>query len=131
MIKIEQLTEGTKATIERTGAGKVNLYPNMLLTRSEFDTLCFTLGSITYSVDELEVTTITKDTSETVNKQNLASVATTGDVLTTSTGGTSDSATSINTSVPNTTASDSVVPAEEVIEAPTKVTTRKVGKTVK
>ena len=66
MIKIEQLTEGTKATIERTGAGKVNLYPNMLLTRSEFDTLSYTVGSITYSIDELEVVTITKDTSESI-----------------------------------------------------------------
>lgn len=58
MIKIEQLTEGTKATIERTGAGTVGVYPGMLLSRGEFDTLKVTSGVVTYSIDELEVKTV-------------------------------------------------------------------------
>lgn len=63
MIKIEKISPNIRATIERQGAGKVNLYQGMLLSRTEFDTLKFDIGSITYSIDELEVVTITKDTS--------------------------------------------------------------------
>ena len=63
MIKIEKISPNIRATIERSGAGKVTVYVGMLLSKAEFETLKFDIGSITYSIDELEVVTITKDTS--------------------------------------------------------------------
>ena len=61
MIKIEKLSTNTKATIERNGAGRINLYLGMILNNTEFATLELVEGSVIYSIDELEVKTITKE----------------------------------------------------------------------
>jgi len=126
MIKIEKLSTGIRATIERQGAGKVSLYHGMLLSRTEFDTLKFDTGSITYSIDELEVVTITKDTSNEPVIENPAIPNTTNTVPDVAVVG--NSSTNTDSASPITTPS-SVSPAvKTTVKKPVKATA---GKTVK
>ena len=54
MIKIEKLNGGCKPTYMRNNKRQV-LMLHQLISMSEFHTIEFDVGSITYSVDELEV----------------------------------------------------------------------------
>lgn len=56
MVKVEALLNGCKATIIRHG-NSMPVYLGMLMTREELETLKVLSGSITYSVDEIEVIT--------------------------------------------------------------------------
>ena len=50
MIKIEQMTEGCKATIKDN-----QIFVGQLFNYSDIETLVVTQGSVTYSIDESEV----------------------------------------------------------------------------
>lgn len=56
MIKIEALLNGCKATIVRHGHS-MPVYLGMLMTLEELETLKLLSGSITYSVEEVDVIT--------------------------------------------------------------------------
>ncbi len=126
MIKIEKISPNIRATIERSGAGKVTVYVGMLLSKAEFETLKFDIGSITYSIDELEVVTITKDTSNEPVVENPAIPSTINTVPDVAVVG--NSSTNTDSVSPITTPS-SVSPA---VKAPIKKAAKSTaGKTVK
>jgi len=71
MIKIEALLNGGKATIIRHG-NTMPVYLGMLMTKEELDTLKLLSGSITYSVEELDVITKHYEPEPVANQPKIA-----------------------------------------------------------
>jgi hypothetical protein len=86
MIKVERITEGTKATIIRksvSGDVTVNLYPTMLMTHQELATLEIKNGQVTYSIDEEKVVTAygDKDDNTAKNTTPIADATDSGNIV--------------------------------------------------
>lgn len=54
MVKIEQLKNGAKATVMRNGR-QVPIFLHQLITRQELETMEVSVGTVVYSIDELEI----------------------------------------------------------------------------
>lgn len=54
MVKIEQLKNGAKATVMRDGR-QVPIFLHQLITRQELETMEVSVGTVVYSIDELEI----------------------------------------------------------------------------
>lgn len=75
MIKIEQISKDAHAYFERADK-KLHVRPGSLLSQNEFDTLVIEQGTITYSVDELEVLIKSASTTEKPTESAAASTDT-------------------------------------------------------
>ncbi len=125
MIKIEKVSGDTLASITRAGAGKVKVYPNMLLSNVEFDTLDLEYGSITYSIDEMELKTINK----VLGNENIKKVKNENNVVLPITN--TISAVDFGTVNTVSTTNAPVVDTIQNVELPKKEPVKKPGKTVK
>ena len=94
MIKIEKMSKDAKASIKRvtvSGESEIGLYAGMLMSLRELSTLKVLSGSVTYSIDEMEI--ITQHAKPNVNTTNVSdSVSNVSD--------------SINTTITNSNSSD-------------------------
>lgn len=60
MIKVEKMSKDAKASIKRvtvSGESDITLYPGMLMNLKELSSLKLVSGSVTYSIDEMEIIT--------------------------------------------------------------------------
>ncbi len=134
MIKIEKITEGTKATITRksvSGDVKVNLYVSMLISHAELATMEIKNGQVTYSIDEEKVVTAYGDKEDAKDSSipNLRDTIHTNSTSSTTDNGSDDILTDIPVSIPidSVHSTATTTSTDGTIKAPAK----KAGKTVK